>query len=449
MEIWDLVTSVIDYVLFASCIFILAGSVYITFKLRFIQLRFFPELFRMLKAQLTETRKEEGSHTISPYKALITAMSTTLGISTIVGPAIALHLGGPGVIIGYLLTSFLGSAATYAEVHLGILHRQRLPSGEIMGGPMQYIKHLISPFAAKWYALGCLLLMVVWSSAQANQLSAIFDSPLLGAFRVPAMISGALIAVVVFLTLIGGIKRIAALSARFVPIMFLLYVSSCLWIILSNYDQLGAIFRMILASAFSPYEMTTGVLVGGVMNALRWGIFKGIQASEAGVGTQSIPHSMAETNDPVSQAMLAMVSTYMSGVVAFLSASVVLITGTWQDPALPIGMSMMAAAFELYFSTFGIVIIALSALLFGFGTILGNNYNGSQCFGYLTNHKNIRYYFLASACMVFVGAVADTKAIWSMIDLVLAFMVIPHMSALILYAYRLYRVEDTALSLGE
>lgn len=436
MGLSDLIIAFTDYLLFLTCLFILSGSIYITCKLRFIQLRCIPDLINMLKNSFAKQNEQEGKHTISPYKALITAMSTTLGISTMAGPVIAIYLGGPGAILGYLLTAFFGSAATYVEVNLSILHRKKLPSGEIMGGPMQYIKDLISPFAAKWYAIGCMLLMVVWSSAQANQLASIFDSPSLGAFRVSTIISGVLIAILLFLTLIGGIKRVAALSSKLVPLMFLIYLFSCLWIIAVNFDKLGEITRIILESAFSPYQLMTGAAIGGLMSSLRWGIFKGTQASEAGVGTQAIPHSMAETSDPISQGMLAMVSTYMSGILAFMSGYVALITNTWQSEHLPLGMSMVAASFELYFSSFGIVLLTVSSFLFAFGTILGNSYNGGQCFGYLTENKGIRYYFFVAACMVFVGAISEAKTVWSMIDIALAFMVVPHMCALILYAHR-------------
>jgi AGCS family alanine or glycine:cation symporter len=361
-------------------------------------------------------------------------MSTTLGISTIVAPIIAINLGGPGALIGFLLTSFLGSAATYAEVNLSIQHRKTLGCGTIMGGPMQYLKNIVSPFAAKWYAVCCLILMTAWSGAQANQLAAIFDSPLLGDYRVPVTVSGAVIAVLVVLTLMGGIKRISALSAKLVPVMFVLYTGSCLWILICNADQLSTIFQTILQSAFAPYSMASGALVGGIVSSLRWGVFKGTQACEAGIGTQAIPHSMAETQDPAAQAALAMFSTYTAGILAFLSGCVALVTNTWQDPALPLGISMVAASFQSYFSYFGVIIIAVSTLLFGFGTSLGNSYNGSQCFGFLTHNKKVIYYSLCTGVMIFIGAISDVKTFWSMIDIVLAAVAVPHIAALVLFS---------------
>src|SRR5262245_57689004 len=157
-----------DYILFISCVLLLIGSVYLSLRTSFVQVRFLPALFGQLFGSLRH-RQKESQNTILPHKALFTAMSTTLGIGTIAAPVIAIHLGGPGALLGFLLTSFFGSAATYAEVSLSVQHRVKLPCGTIMGGPMQYLKSIFSPFAAKWYAVTCLILMTAWSGANANQ----------------------------------------------------------------------------------------------------------------------------------------------------------------------------------------------------------------------------------------------------------------------------------------
>lgn len=438
------ISTLSEYVLFVSCLFILVGSIYVSIKMRFVQLRLIPELFRMLKSSFARDKSEECNHTILPHKALFTAMSTTLGISTIVAPVIAINLGGPGALFGFLLTSFFGSAATFIEVNLSIKHRKTLPCGKIMGGPMQYLSHLLSAKAAKWYAICCVILMTAWSGAQANQLAAILDSPLLGSFRIPTIISGIVIAILIVLTMLGGIKRIGSLSSKLVPVMFFLYIGACFWILLTNLDKFGFIFNEMISGILAPDELSTGVVVGGVVSALRWGVFKGIQTSEAGIGTQAIPHSMAKTEDPTEQGTLAMLSTYTAGFVAFLSGCVALITQTWQDPSLPLGISMVAASFELYFSYFGIAIVAISALLFGFGTILGNSFNGSQCYSYLSDNKKNHYFLVIVAIMIFMGAVLETKMVWSLVDFILAAMALPHMSAIIIYAHR--KREEVLLS---
>lgn len=431
-----LIELAVDYILFASCIFIVLGSIFLSFKMRFIQLHFFPFLLKMLKNSFSNEKQKEGKYTIKPYKALLTAMSTTLGIGTIVGPVIAIHLGGPGALLGFLLMAFFGSAATFTEVGLAVKFRKKMETGEIHGGPMYYLKQILSASAAKWYALCGCILMTAWSGAQANQLAAILDSPLLGDYRISTVLSGLIISLLVFVTLLGGIKRISALSSKLVPLMFLFYVGACLWIVFSNLEKIGGVFSLIVDSAFSPYAMASGTVVGGIVSAMRWGVYKGTQITEAGVGTQAIPHSMAETEDHYTQAMMSMLSTYTAGFLGFLSGCVALITETWQDPSLPLGMSMVAASFHMYFSNFGIAIIAISTFLFGFGTILGNSYNGSQCFGYIVDRKWTIYYYAITACIVFIGTISSVKLVWTVIDIGLACIVLPHMVALLKYTHQ-------------
>lgn len=432
----DYLTAFADYTLFGVCLFILLGSLFISFRMKFVQLRFIPSIFKMLFGSIFDKTRAEGHHTILPHKALFTAMSTTLGISTIVAPVIAISLGGPGALLGFLLTSFFGSAATYAEVNLSIKYRKKRENGAIMGGPMQYLHDLYSPSIAKWYATGCFILMAAWSSAQANQLAAILNSPLLESYRIPNAVSGLVLVILVLFALMGGIKRISSFSSKLVPLMFVIYLGACLWIIFSNTDILGKIFFEILDSALTPHALASGTIVGGIVSSLRWGIFKGIQTCEAGIGTQAIPHSMAETEDPIAQGTLAMLSTYTAGIMAFLSGYVALITEKWLDPSLPLGISMVAASFHHYFSTFGIVIIVVSALLFAFGTILGNSFNGSQCFHYLTNNKKNSFYLVLTSTLIFLGAIGEVKVVWSLVDIVLASIAIPHMAALIHYVYK-------------
>jgi AGCS family alanine or glycine:cation symporter len=145
MSFGSAIITITDYILFGVCLFILFGSIFISFRMRFVQLRFIPSLFKMLGISLFNRQHKECRHTIPPHKALFTAMSTTVGISTIVAPVIAISLGGPGALLGFLLTAFFGSAATYAEVNLCIQYRKKLENGVIMGGPMQYLKYLLSP----------------------------------------------------------------------------------------------------------------------------------------------------------------------------------------------------------------------------------------------------------------------------------------------------------------
>ncbi|MBM3198853.1 MAG: sodium:alanine symporter family protein, partial [Chlamydiae bacterium] len=173
-----------------------------------------------------------------------------------------------------------------------------------------------------------------------------------------------------------------------------------------------------------------GSLVGGGVSALRWGILKGVQVTEAGVGTQTIPHSLAETSNPQRQGALAMISTFSAGGIAFLSGCVALLTGTWQDETLPLGMAMVFASYQNYFSMVGLAVVAISAFLFGFGTILGNSFNGTQCFGYVTKSTKKRYFIVSMMVMVFLGGIGEARVVWSMVDILMVGIVVPHVIAL-------------------
>ncbi|MCH9626794.1 MAG: Amino-acid carrier protein AlsT [Chlamydiales bacterium] len=426
-----------DFFLFLTTPIVLGASLLLTIKTRGVQFRKLPHMLRLFFGLMFgRQKKEEGAATIHAHKALFTAMSTTIGISTIVSPIIAIRIGGPGAILGFLVATLLGAAVNFTEVTFALSYRKHHPKRGVVGGPMQYMQDEIHPFLAKGYAFFTFIMLLGWSAAQANQLGEILSRPLIGTFYVPHWVTGVVLAVTISTILIGGIKRVANFSAKLVPAMFLIYVGGSLWIILLNLDMMPSIVHMVFKSAFAPQSFATGVTVGGIVSALRWGVFKGLQSSEAGVGTQTIPHSMAETEEAVDQGILAMIATYSAGFICVLSSLVALITQTWLDPTLSLGINMVAASFQSYFSTVGLLIVAASALLFAFGTILGNSYNGSQCFSYLTKQRGMRLYFGATAVLIFFGAILDVTVVWSLIDYLLAPVVVPHILSIVYLSYK-------------
>lgn len=437
-------TLVFDYILFYSALIILAASILLSVKTRFIQFRMLPHMVRSIISSLKgceESAKE--SNTVLAHKALFAAMSTTLGISTMISPVIAIRLGGPGALIGYLLTTIFGSAATFTEVRLSLSHRKKMADGKIMGGPMQYLEAFFSRKFATFYAICCCLLVTAWSGAQANQLAAILASPLLGDYSIPVMVTGACLAISVTLILARGVTLFADVSSKLVPIMFVLYVGASFWIIFCNLDKIPELITLVFKSAFSPYEMSTGALIGGLSSAMRWGIFKGVHSNEAGLGTQTIPHSMAEA-DPMHQGILAMASTYSAGFIALLSGFVALITNTWQETHHAIGITMVATSFQMYFSHAGIAIVAVSAALFGIGTALGNSFNGAHCYQYLSRGKFPALYMVVSAIAIFFGALFTVDVFWAWSDILIAFVAVPHVLALVHIAYKKEALEVVA-----
>lgn len=423
--------------LLVSCFILLMGSIILSFKTKFVQFRMLPTMLKNLFIiPFRKKYMQETSQTILAHKALFTAMSTTIGISSIVSPAIAIRLGGPGALVGFLLTTIFGSAANFTEVTFALNYRKKLSNGVIMGGPMQYLKDEFGAFWGKWYATFCLILMVVWSAAQANQLADVLSSDLLGAYAIAEPITGIFLALSVCLILMGGIKRIGNFSEKLVPVMFFLYVTAALWIIISNASELPYVLKLIFSTALTPTVLASGIAVGGITNALRWGIFKGVQSNEAGIGTSTIPHSMAETNVPTNQGILSMAATYSAGFICILSGLVTLLCNTWNSPHIKLGINMIAYSFANYFSYFGIVILVISAFLFAFGTILGNSYNGSQCFNFLSQNKYINFYYLLTAVVIFFGAISDVMFVWTIIDFFLIPVAVPHIIGILILAFR-------------
>jgi AGCS family alanine or glycine:cation symporter len=416
---------------------VLLVSVFISFRTRFIQFRALPELFRLFFYHQSKT----GEGTICARRALLTAMSTTIGLSTMVAPVIAIRLGGPGAVVGFFLATIFGAAASYAEVTFAVEHRKKV-GNKVFGGPMQYLQKVFSPALAKAYALGCVILMLVWSSAQANQVAGLFDGASIGFFSIPTWITGLLLTAAVTGILVGGINRVAACSAKLVPIMFCLYLGASIWIIGCHIDLLPQIFSTIFKSCFEPQVFAGGVVCGGLSSAFRWGVLKALHGTEAGVGTQTIPHSAAEVNSASQQGILAMASTYSAGLIMIISSLTALISSTWLDLSLNLGIDMVMATFEQAFSIYGTILVAISAILFGFGTILGNGYNGSVCFGYLTKGKYTPYFYGLVALMVFLGAIADVQLVWSYVDIVLAFVMVPHAIAIFILAARAPKLAE-------
>jgi AGCS family alanine or glycine:cation symporter len=432
----ELLKTIGDYFLFSTTLIVLGASLLLTIKTRFIQFRKIPHMIRLFFSLIFKRHSEkEGPATVRAHKALFTAMSTTIGISTIVSPFIAMRLGGPGAILGFLLATFLGAAVNFTEVTFALSYRKTHPTKGVAGGPMQYLHDELFPFLAKWYAFFTFILMMGWSAAQANQLGSILSSPLLG-IHIPTWSTGLFLAIGITLILLGGIKRIASISAKLVPLMFFLYVGGALWIVGLNIDRLPEIAHMVFASAFSPQAFGSGVIVGGIVSAFRWGVFKGLHSNEAGVGTQTIPHSMAETDGAVDQGILSMIATYSAGFICILSSLVALITGSWLNPNLGLGIDMVAYSFYTYFSTIGLIIVAVSAFLFAFGTILGNSFNGSQCYIYLTKNRYLKLYYLATGILVFAGCIIDVASIWSIVDFMLVPVLVPHILSIVYLSYK-------------
>ncbi|MFC1894536.1 alanine/glycine:cation symporter family protein [Candidatus Dependentiae bacterium] len=406
--------------------FILLCSVFFTFKTRFIQFRTIPLMLSILwKSIFAKKSKSDNTQTIAPYKSLFTAMSTVIGIGNMVAPIIAIKLGGPGALLGFLIVTLFAGAVTFIEVTFVVNFRRKNADGSITGGPMPYIEKALSPFFANLYAVAGLTTVIIYNGAQTNILA-----DLLQANGIPSYVTGIIIAIIILYILIGGIKRIGNFSAKIVPLMFLIYCSAGFWIIGNNLSKLPSVINMIFRSAFTPKAIFGAGVGYTILSALRWGLAKGFYTNEAGLGIGTFPHSMTKSNSPTTQGVLAMLSVYSNGLMCIMSGLMVLLTGTWQDPNLGIGINILAKTFSIYFPTIGIFILLICSLLFALGTILGNSYNGSQCLLYVTKRHGIKFYYVAIALVILISSVLEVELVAKIVDFVLIPLAILNLTAI-------------------
>lgn len=413
-----------------SFVIFLCVNILLTIKNRFIQFRLIPKMFSLLSQGVSGNKnKTNTGNTIPAYQALFTAMSTTIGIGNIVGPVVAIKLGGPGALASLLIALLFGAATTFAEVTFALHYRTQRPDGTYAGGAMQYISKTLGNVWAHVYAYSGAALLIVWSANQSNSLADIATQ-----FSIPRPLTGAVMTVLVLSYLMAGIKHISKLASKIVPFMFVTYCGSCIWVIASNIDKLGSTLSLIFWSALSPEAMGGAAAGFTVQKALRWGLAKGIHSGEAGIATAAIPHSQAQVINPVDQGIISMISAYSVAFISALSGLAVLMTGIWQNPDIPVGINMVSYAFAQHIPT-STIFLTCSIFLFALGTILGNAYNGSQCFGYITNNRWYYWYYTLAAGVVFWGSFLDVEFIWSISDYFIIPMAFPNIIAIMYLSF--------------
>ena len=420
-----------EKLLFIPFLALLGGSIILSFRTRFIQFRMLPLMMRLLYRSIFKQKKiAEGKQTIQADKALFTAMSCTIGIGNIVSPIMAIGLGGPGALLGFVLATIFGSAATFTEVTFAVKYREKRKDGTIIGGPMTYLKRL-SPLLSQIYVISAFILLIIWETNQSNTLAV-----LLVPYNIPPYLSGFVVAVLVLAVLVGGVKRVGNVSEKIVPIMFFLYCFAMFWIIGVNISNLPSVISLIFRSALQPQALGGAAVGVGIQKAMHWGLAKGLFSNEAGVGISTIPHSMAEVEDPLKQGVLAMVSVYSNGLLCLLSGLAILVTGIWQTPGMPFDINMIAVAIATYFPSIGPLLLVVSALLFAFSTILGNGFNGGECFLFVTKNRWAWLYYAMIALAVFLGSVANVTLIWTVTDFFMILVAVPHIIAIVILAFR-------------
>ncbi len=398
---------------------ILLGSIVITIKTKFIQFRTIPYMIRLFNKKENRPKSNDPQHqqSLEARHALFTAISTSIGIGNVVGPAIAIKIGGPGALLYFILAILFGASTIFSEVTFALKFRKKLKDGSFLGGPMEYLEKTLGSFWAKFYAISAAIMLLGWTSTQSNSFADILYN-----YKIPHYITGAIMVALTLAYLFAGIKKIGELSAKIVPVMFILFCALSFWVIFANIQKLPGVLWLMFTSAFSPKAIGGAGMGIFVQKILRWGLAKGTQASEAGVGTTTIPHSLVENRRPFQQGILSMVGAYSVAAVCLLTGLVVLLAETWKDPNLKIGVSILSEAFARYTHPFiGHLILTICIFLFALGSIIGNSYNGGRCLLFLTPPQWVKFYYFAIAIILFLGAIFPVELIWSIAD----FFVIP------------------------
>lgn len=427
MNILQICSSIDSFFAIPTTVLFLLVGVTLTIKSCFIQIRALPRLWQLLTSS-TQHEHCDKDKTINPFHALLTAMSTTIGMGNVVGPSIAIIAGGPGALFWLVAFGFIGAVIKFAEVMLAIKLRKKLKDGNVLGGPTRYLKD-IHPLLGKWYGVITIFLFAGWSGMQANTLASTYALE-----GVNPYVTGGVLAVVVFAVLLGGIKRIGEVASKLVPIMFILYVTFALGILLSNIPALKNACILIFQNAFTPCAAISGFVGATVFTVISTGALRNMYITESGLGTSSIAHAMADTDSARDQSILAMFSVVADMILSVLSGLLVIVTGIWMRGDF--SNTLVYEVFKSYSPGFGKIVLLISITLFVLTTVIGNSFNASQSFASFTKHKGLIWYYIFLCLVIFGGALVEVPVAWAVMDILLIVVAIPHLLGVLYLSFK-------------
>lgn len=424
-----------------AMICIIGVGLLLSVRTRFIQVRKFGAALKNTIGKIFDkTQAKDGS--MSPFQAVCTALAGTVGTGNIAGVAGAIALGGPGAIFWMWCSAFLGMCTKFSEVTLAIHFREKNANGEYVGGPMYYIKNGLSKkwhFLAVLYALfGVLTVFGTGNATQVNTIVSSIHSALHNLHIIDGtvderanLIFGIFIAAFVAMVLLGGIQRIGQVSEKLVPFMAALYVILAIGVVILHISRVPAVFAMIFKSAFTP-QAATGGIIGSMFLSMKKGVSRGIFSNEAGLGTGSIAHACADTNNAVHQGMFGIFEVFMDTIVICTLTGLVILLGA---PNIVYGQ---AAGAELTISGFTAtyggwvsIFTAVAMCCFAFSTIIGWGLYGSRCIEFLGGEKLVRPFLVAYSFVSIIGATINLGLLWDIADTFNGLMAIPNLIALL------------------
>ena len=423
-------------------ILLVGTGVYFSFRIGFPQIRRFGYAMKNTIGKIFEkTEAAEGE--ITPFQAVSTALASTVGTGNIAGVTAAVVLGGPGAVFWMLVSALFGMCTKFAEVTLAVKYREKNDKGDWVGGPMYYIKN---GMGKKWAwlggvfaALGALACFGIGNMTQSNSMaSTVFSvAQAFGAGEsskfIVTLVTGIVVAVFCFITLLGGIKGIAGVTEKLVPFMAVVYIVCALIVVFANAGQILPALKSIFVCAFNPAAAGAGFVGVTIKTCMTKGVARGVFSNEAGLGSAPIAHSATSEKDPVKQGLYGIFEVFCDTIViCTITALCSITTGVYAIPGTEQGAGTAVKAFQTVLGDkAGSLILAVGLFCFALSTILGWSLYGVRCAEYLFGSKVIRPYQILFCLVVVVGAVAEVSVVWDIADTLNGLMAIPNLIALL------------------
>ena len=430
------------------CIF--GVGLYLSIRTGFLQIRKFPYAIKTTLGRIFRKR-DASDGAITPFQAVCTALAATVGTGNIAGVAGAIAIGGPGAIFWMWVSALFGMCTKFAEVTLAVHYREINGNGELVGGPMYYIKNGLGKkwnwLAYLFASFGVLTVFGTGNATQVNTITTAINSALLNyniisesAVSTSNLIIGIVIAILIAMILLGGIKRIGQVTEKLVPFMALLYIVLGLGVIIMNIQNIPSVFASIFRGAFQPSAVTGGI-IGSMFLSLKKGVSRGIFSNEAGLGTGSIAHACADTKKPVKQGMFGIFEVFTDTIViCTLTALVILCSGVPINFGEAAGAELTISGFTSTYGSWVSIFTAIAMCCFAFSTALGWGLYGARCIEFLFSEKVIKPFMVVYSLVAILGATANLGLMWSIAETFNGLMAIPNLIALFLLSGTVIRL---------
>lgn len=426
-----------------AMICIIGVGLYLTIRTNFLQIRKFPYAIKTTIGRMFR-KKDASDGSLTPFQAVCTALAATVGTGNISGVAGAIAIGGPGAVFWMWISALLGMCTKFAEVTLAVHFREKNAQGDLVGGPMYYIKNGLKKhwhwLAYLFSAFGVLTVFGTGNATQVNTITTAIDSALVNFHLISDqsvstlnLIIGIVITVLVGLILLGGIKRIGSVTEKLVPFMALFYIILALGVVLINFRNVPHVFYSIFYGAFRPRAVTGGV-VGSFFLSMKKGVARGIFSNEAGLGTGSIAHACADTRKPVKQGLFGIFEVFTDTIIiCTLTALVILCSGTPVTYGQAAGAELTICGFTSVYGSWISIFTAVAMCCFAFSTIIGWGLYGARCIEFLfSTEKVVKPFMVVYSLVAILGATVELGLLWSIAETFNGLMAIPNLIAVFL-----------------